>query len=71
MLIGVEDAEGCAGWETRLGRAAREWWRRGVRVGVKAALKEHERADQAKRRFERVEAGECAGFKERWRTKAV
>eukprot|EP00966_Prymnesium_polylepis_P125367 2898967-Prymnesium_polylepis.1 len=41
-----------------------------MRVGVKAALKE-QRADQAERRFERVEAGECAGFKERWRTKAV
>ena len=43
-----------------------EW----MRVGVKAALKE-QRADEAERRFERVEAGECAGFKERWRTKAV
>ena len=37
---------------------------------MKAALKE-QRADEAERRFERVEAGECAGFKERWRTKAV
>eukprot|EP00966_Prymnesium_polylepis_P282799 6534573-Prymnesium_polylepis.1 len=33
-LIGVEDAdEGCTGWATRLGRAGREWWRRGMRVG--------------------------------------
>ena len=41
-----------------------------MRVGMKAALKE-QRADEAELRFERVEAGECAGFKERWRTKAV
>eukprot|EP00966_Prymnesium_polylepis_P238165 5507875-Prymnesium_polylepis.1 len=41
-----------------------------MRIGVKAALKE-QCADEAERRFERVETGECAGFKERWRTKAV
>ena len=70
VLIGLEDLEGSAGWETRLGRAGREWWRRGLRFGVRAALKDL-RADQAERRFEKVEAGECAGFKERWRTKAV
>ena len=37
---------------------------------MRAALKEL-RADQAERRYARMEAGECAGFKERWRTKAV
>eukprot|EP00966_Prymnesium_polylepis_P098040 2270572-Prymnesium_polylepis.1 len=67
---GAHRGGGSAGWETRLGWAGREWWRRGLRVGVRAALKDL-RADQAERRFEKVEAGECAGFKERWRTKAV
>eukprot|EP00966_Prymnesium_polylepis_P087014 2013658-Prymnesium_polylepis.1 len=41
-----------------------------MRVGVCSALKDL-RADQAERRYSMVEASECAGFKERWRTKAV
>eukprot|EP00966_Prymnesium_polylepis_P008943 206398-Prymnesium_polylepis.1 len=40
-------------------------------AGWRESTLKEQRADQAEWRYERLEAGECAGFKERWRTKAV
>ena len=58
------------GWEGRLARAGREWWRHDTRRGWLVALREL-RAERAAVRYAQVEAGECAGFGGRWRTKRV